>query len=270
MQSIYKLFKGFILGCFLFFVSSCNRDKNNDPVDVDVVLQSSSEPILNGNLTTQELYVFLKKIEILGIREVGENVNFTRAFDRNKKFNLLNYSVEYLNLPEGVYSSLLFKLNFINNPEDNDLIDEINDWLEDYSEGSDDLISLKEDLGEIIIQYINSSQNALCFKGQFTFNNKVKYVVFVLNNEEVFGLFAKNTLDNQKLSLSKDLPMRAKIIFNPSYWFENISATILNNAYTGLVENQEYILINKYINSDLYTSIFNRLEESTSFFVETK
>ena len=270
MQTIFTVIQTCFLGCALVFFSSCNRDKNNAPVDVELVIQSNSEPILNGNLTNEEFYIHLSKIDIVGVREVGENINFTRVFEGNKKFNLLNSNSESLNIPEGVYNTLLFNLNFVNNPEDEDLLEEINDWLEDFNDEEDDVISLQEDLGEIIEEYNKSTKNTFYFKGKFTLNNQEKYVVFVLNNEDVFNLFAKNTLDNQKLSLSKDIPMQAKIIFNPSYWFSNISTTILNDAFVGVIDGKQYILINKYINTNLYTNIFNRIEESTTFILETK
>jgi hypothetical protein len=270
MKTIYNVIQTFFLGFALLFLSSCNRDKNNAPVDIELNIKSNSELILNGNLTTEELYINLSKIDIIGTREVGENVNFTRGFSNRKKFNLINSSPEFLNLPEGTYNSLLFNLSLINNPEDNDLLEDITDWLEDFNEGEDDLLSLQEDLGEIIEGYINNRENTLFYKGKFTFNNHVKHVVFVLNNQDVLNLFSANTMDNQKLSLSKDVPMSAKIVFNPTYWFGNISATILNDAFIGIMDDKPYILINKYINTHLYTNIFNRIEESTTFILETK
>lgn len=250
----------------LLFFGACRKDKNNLPVDFELKFSINDEDILGGAITIDEIGISLNSIDIRGIREQGDDVFLTRSFPQGKNFILktsLNSNSEHLDIPEGIYNPLLFSLKYKKDEEEKDLIEDINEWLEDVKDEDEDLEGLQEDLGDIIEDYLEDITPCIFVKGKFMHNNAIKNLVIVVNDPLIFQVFSKNVNNEQKLLLERGIPHEGNLKFDPSYWFEAITPSILNEAFIGKIEGEDYIFLSKYVNGELYKAIFNRMEEST-------
>ena len=250
----------------LILNSSCEKEDYTLPVNFTLNFTISNEPILGGLLTIDEIGLGLKSIDIRGYREQGDDVFLTRSFEQGKHFVInpaaTNVS-EKLDVPQGVYNPLLFSTIFQPDDEEGDLIDDIYDWLEDLEEDNG-LESLQKDLGEIVEDYLEEINPCIMLKGRFTLNQKTKYVLMVVNDPLTFQITAKNRTEGAEVILDKNIVNTGNLQFSPAYWFSAISPEILNNAFVGITDDVEYIFLSKYVNSLIYTAVFNRMEESTT------
>ncbi len=153
-------------------------------------------------------------------------------------------------------------MNFKPDAEESDLIKDILDWL-DVVEANDDLEGLQEDLGDIIEDYLDELTPCLLLKGKFTTNSRTKNIIIVVNDPLTFQILAMNRSGGQEVILDKRIINIGTLQIDPAYWFSVITHQMMNNAFIGLVDDKEYIFISKYVNSQIYSAIFNRMEEST-------
>ena len=69
------------------------------------------------------------------------------------------------------------------------------------------------------------------------------------------------------MALDKDIVNRGTLYLDPSYWFSVVTIEMLSGTFPGILDDEQYIFLNKYVNSQLYTTIFNRIEESTTLVI---
>ncbi len=254
---------------FLLLIGGCEKEDYTLPVDFSLYFTTSTDAILGGSVEIEEISFNLNSLNIQGYRELGDDVFLTRSFTQGKKFiikpSLLNV-YEKFDIPQGVYHPITFSLNFKPDSNEAELINDILDWLEDYNE-SENLQELQEDLGDIIEDYLEYINPSIFVKAKFTYNNYTKNLLIVVNDPIIFQIIASNKNGGNEITLDKSITNSGRLVADPSYWLSVITPSMLDNAYTGIIESDEYVLLSKYVNSNIYSAIFNRIEESTVLLV---
>jgi molybdopterin converting factor small subunit len=166
----------------------------------------------------------------------------------------------------------MFSLVYQPDGNEIDLIDDIEEWYEEFEEeddddDDDDLDELQEELGEIIEDYLENIEPCIMVKAKFVNNSTTKYVILAVNDPLTFKIISKNINGQAEVILDRNNTNNGNLIFDPSYWFSIITPKILNDAFIGVIDGKKYIFLNKYVNSKIYNSIFNRMEESTSLII---
>ncbi len=268
MKSQYKRWPAITFMLLFFLIGSCEKEDYTLPVEFRLNFTIKNQPILDGSITIDEIGLGLKSIDIRGYREQGDDVFLNRDLDQGKFFVIkpsLPGVTEKFDIPQGVYNPISFFYNFQPDDEESDLIDDLLDWLEDFEdfEEGDDLVDLQEDLGDIIEDYLEDINPCIIVKGKFTSNNRTKNIVIVVNDPLTFQTHGKNKNGGSEVLLDKDIVNIGNLQLNPSYWFSVITPSMLNDAFIGLIDDEEYIFLSKHVNSQIYAAIFNRMEEST-------
>jgi hypothetical protein len=265
MKSRYN--KWTVLPYMLLFIliGGCEKEDYTLPVEFTLNFTIKNEAILGGSITIDEIGLGLNSIDIRGYREQGDDVFLTRNFDQGKNFIVKptsNNITEKFDIPQGTYNPITFSLIFKPDPDESGLIDDILDWLADVEE-EDDLEGLQEDLGDIIEDYLEDITPCIIMKGKFTHNSITKHLLIVVNDPLTFQVLGKNRNEGSEVILDKNIVNVGNLQVNPSYWFSVITPAMLNGAFIGLVDDEEYIFLSKYVNSQIYSAVFNRMEEST-------
>ncbi|MFO7575727.1 MAG: hypothetical protein R6W67_11290 [Bacteroidales bacterium] len=265
MKSQYNKWPAILFMLLFILIGGCEKKEYTLPVEFKLNFSIMNEPILNGSITIDEIGLGLNSIDIRGYREQGDDVFLTRDFDQGKLFVLkptLPIATEKLDIPQGFYNPISFSLIFQPDAEEGDIIDDLLDWLENF-ETEDDLRILQEDLGAIIEDYLEEIFPCIIMKGKFNYNGSTKHIVIVVNDPLTFQILGKNKNGGLGVVLDKNIVNAGNLQINPSYWFSVITPAILNDAFIGLIDDEEYIFLSKYVNSQIYSTIFSRMEVST-------
>lgn len=259
--------KWFVLPFLLLFIliGGCEKEDYTLPVEFKLNFNIKNEAILGGAITIDEILLELNSIDIQGYREEGDNVFLSRKFVNGKNFAIkpaFTDNTEKMDIPQGMYNPISFSLIFQPDAEKNDFVDDILDWQENYKQ-DEDLIELQKNLGSIIEEYIEDVNPCIIVKGKFTHNASTKHIIIIVNDPLAFQIFAKNRDGGSEIILDRNKVNIGNLQINPSYWFSVINTSALNNALIGLIDNEEYILLSKHVNHQIYDAIFNRMEEST-------
>jgi hypothetical protein len=266
----FQYYKWSVVPFMLLFIliGGCEKEDFTLPVEFNLNFAINDEAALGGSLTIDEIGLGLNSIDIRGYREQGDDVFFTRNFDNGKNFIIKPASfniTERFDIPQGAYNPLSFSFIFKPDAGESDVIDDILDWLEDFEEedDDDDLEDLQEDLGDIIEDYLEDITPCILVKGKFNHNGNTKRVVIVINDPLTFQILGKNRNGGSEIILDKNMVNNGELQINPSYWFSVFTPSMLNNAFVGLIDDEEFILLSKHVNSQIYGTIFNRIQEST-------
>ena len=265
MKSQYNKWSAIPLMLLFILIGGCEKEDYTLPVEFKLNFTIKNEAILGGSITIDEIGLGLNSIDIRGYREQGDDVFLTRDFEQGKFFLIkptLPSVTEKFDIPQGVYNPISFSCNFQTDDEESELIVDLLDWLEDFEE-DDDLQGLQEDLGYIIEDYLEDITPCIIVKGKFTYNVSTKHIVIVVNDPLIFQILVKNRNGGLEVFLDKNIVNTGNLQINPSYWFSVITPSMLNDAFIGLIDDEEYIFLSKYVNSQIYGAIFNRMEEST-------
>lgn len=255
----------------LLFVSlfSCDdKEEYTLPTDFRMHLMLDNKAVLNGLLTIETVTINLKSIDIEGYREVGDDVFFTRDLNNGQKFVMTHASVPdnqilEFSIPQGIYDPLFISQNFLPDEEEEDIIEDIGEWLEDLESGEMSEEDLQYDLGDIIEDYLEDINPCFILKGQYERNQDTYKFVFVINDPLTFKIKAQNKNGGSEVVFKKDIINNGKMVFDPSYWFSVITPVMIDDFYVGTADEEKYIFIHKYVNSQAYAAVFNRIEEST-------
>jgi hypothetical protein len=250
--------------------AGCGKEDYTLPVDFQLQFSMAEKPIMNGAITIDYIHLYLKSIDIRGYRELGEDVFLTRKIDEEHRITIQTSAPKermQFDIPQGIYNPLSFSFIFRPDEEESSLVDDIGSWLEDVEDVENDLADLQEDLGDIIENYLNDLQPCIIIKGKYSHNQLVRNLVIVINDPLNFQVISKNKNEEQIVALDKDIINRATLYLDPSYWFSVVTTEMLNGTFHGILDDAPYIFLNKYVNSQLYTTIFNRIEESTTLVI---
>lgn len=259
-----------VIFSFLVNASSCEKEDFTLPVDFRLDMSISNKPVMNGTLSVDFIKIRLNSIDIQGYREIGDNVFMTRSYKKGKTFTINpNTNNEAINfdIPQGVYKPLTFSMVFQHDDDEDDLIEDIEEWYEDLLEGDDDLEELQEDLGSIIEDYLEEIEPSILIQGRYKTNTINARLILLVNDPLTFRIMLKNTIGQEEVVLARDKENSGNLILDPSYWFSVISPELMNSAFLGREDGITYIFLSKYINSQIYYAVFNRIEESTFIIV---
>lgn len=253
---------------FIFLFSCDDKEEHTLPTDFSMQLKIDDQAVLNGLLTIESITINLKSIDIEGYREVGDDVFFTRTLDTGQKFIITyasnpDFQTLEFNIPQGIYDPLFISLNFIPDAEEVGIIDDIEYWLEDIDSGELTEEDLQNDLGDIIEDYLEDINPCLILKGQYVRNQDTYKFVFAINDPISFKTKAQNKNGGSEVVFIKDIINNGKMVFNPSYWFSVITPAMIDGFFIGTGEEVKYIFLHKYVNSQAYALVFNRIQEST-------
>ncbi|GAB1403678.1 hypothetical protein MASR1M74_08560 [Lentimicrobium sp.] len=266
MKSKYPNWSIIIFILLTILIGGCEKDDHTLPAKFTLNFTLNKTPVLDGAITIDEIRLGLNSISISGYREEGGDVFLTRHIDKGKIFVVKpssNLTNETFDIPQGVYNPLTFSYIFQPDEKENELIDDLHDWLEDLEEG-EDLEDLQNDLGDIIEDYLEDVNPCIMVKGRFTKSGKTRQLLIVINDQLTFKILGNNKNGGPEVVLDKENNNTGNMQLNPAYWFSVITPEMLNGAFVGVIDNEEYILLNKYVNTQMYTSIFNRIEQSTT------
>ena len=282
MKKVFKIIPLLFIFILLIFWG-CDKEEHTLPVDFNLQFEVDTRPVMEGRLTIESIKISLGSIDIDGKREVGENVFMTRRFEDGKTIDISGTLPENrlsFNLPQGIYDPLTFLLNFKTDPDEEDLNDDINDWLDDLEEGDEVIEDLQEDLGEIIEDYLDEVQPGILVKAVYQRNQLFYHVILAVNDPLLFRVMARNNEGRTRVTLSKDRINEGRIVLDPSYWFSVISPSMLESAFIGIIEvdddegdddeivYEKYIFLHKKVNPQLFTTVMNRLEQSTILYIK--
>ena len=264
-----------ILISLFLLTGGCQKEDYTLPVDFRMNFSVSETPVMQGALTIDNITLSLKSIDIHGYRETGGDVFLTRDFNSGNKIEISPGSsgkTIQFDIPQGVYNPIMFSLVYQPDGNEIDLIDDIEEWYEEFEEeddddDDDDLDELQEELGEIIEDYLENIEPCIMVKAKFVNNSTTKYVILAVNDPLTFKIISKNINGQAEVILDRNNTNNGNLIFDPSYWFSIITPKILNDAFIGVIDGKKYIFLNKYVNSKIYNSIYNRMEESTSLII---
>lgn len=249
----------------------CDKEEHTRPVDFNLYFEVDEKPVMDGNLTIESILISLVSIDIEGQREVGEDVFLTRKFDEREiigftiadRGNIISF-----NLPQGIYNPLSFMLNLTPDSEEEDIYEDFDEWHRDIEEGSESIEDLEEDLGDIIEDYLDDVRPCILVKAKYERNDIFFNVIFAFNDPVMIRIRARNAEGGTEVSLSKDRLNEGVIVLDPSYWFSAVSPLMLESAFPGTLDEEKYIFLHKEVNFELFTSIYNRFEESAVMFIK--
>ncbi len=236
----------FIIACCLF--SSCNDKKKwKLPTELSTTVNIRNTISPSNNIVFTKGSITLSEFQFDGERDQGEDMFFVKPLE------VLNipFSGNYVNelnfdIPQGTYSKIIISLK------------------------TQSPVSAKEDpLNN------NHGEGSISIEGTYTDYEGNQYpLYFDLNTAEHFSVIAKSNSGNNQILFDKDVPMTANISFDPVYWFQTISSSMLDEITDEMDmeqesnNNSEAILINKDHNSALYDIIVNRIGNDLSVIIE--
>jgi len=275
---------------------SCERNDLNRPADVSLRLAMTDNEVLNGSLILTETKVKISEFRFTGQRNLAEDIDFKRSYGSFLELDLLNaQSGEiFFNVPIGLYELFDIRVDIAQGTGDFARFDEeFETWLqnmedereddgddddgdddgddggdddgdEDTTDDSDDddIEELRMDLGVLIQNYLASTQPGLSVKAQYSFQGQEYEVIFSLEDFTSFLSPVLNNERNRQLSFSEGTQNIIQLHFDPAYWFSPLSLQILSNAEYGISGSLRLVPVNKRINTEIYTILLSRFENS--------
>jgi hypothetical protein len=264
-----KRFLVFIL--FLVIMSSCDEENLSLPTPIELTFITEPLEALKDNLIVDRVEINLSRLEIEGLRDAGGNVFLERQLTQEDGYINLRSQINHkisIDIPQGFYNSLNFRLNFQRDEEEREEItEELTEWLEEEDDqdedDEDDKEEREEDLGDIIEEYLEDINPAFLFTATASRNGTTFNIIMPLNDPIIFDVPFINNNGERNISLIKGQRQEFELVFNPDYWFSITSFDALNNAQKGIIEDKEYVFLHKQVNSALYSLVIGRIEEST-------
>jgi len=207
----------------MLLIFSCNKWK--EPTEVDFYVDIDKTPTVNNQLAFTGGEIIVEYFDFDADRDKGEDVIFSKEFSTGLiiPFNI-NQPVAELDfvIPQGIYKRIDISFKTFDDNSDNCIL-----ILGDYT-------------------YLDGS--IIPFRFEFT-------------DSEEFSIRAEND-DGGEIVLDKDRLSPAKILLNPSHWFQVLSVNDFQNATLTTVDGVSTIVINKNENDNIYDLVINRLDES--------
>jgi hypothetical protein len=222
--------KGFFLIFFLVsFLLSCEKeDEFKIPVDVDFYMDIQRGAALEDKLHFTEGFIRLSSFRFRGQREQADEVRFEKAYEQGLTlpFSPVRAVPELkFQVPQGNYNRISIVLETYNDLED-------------------------------------AAEVGLELKGTFAAKDGKRYpLLFQLESAEVFRIAASSNLADNQIILKKEAPAVAYIRLHPGYWFQGVSAPLLEGAALVPVNGVPTILINESYNETIYDILVDRLGE---------
>lgn len=208
--------------CVLLLLVSCGKYKK--PTEVDFYVDFTTSSTVGGNLTFSSGYVIVEEFDFDGDRERGDDVRFVRKFDNGL---LIPFSS----------SNPVTELDFT------------------IPQGEFKRIDIE-------LETFDNNDPCIFVEGTYTYqNNSTIPFRFEFEDSEKFEVRAEDN-NGGNIVLDKDVLSKAKIVFDPAYWFAPIPISNFENAAVSSVGGVNTIVVNKNENEAIYDIVVNRIEES--------
>lgn len=218
---------GILFAMLIGICISCKKSELKKPTELrfTVGLDKTAQ---SGSLKFNSGNITFGKFGVTGNRIEGEDIDFERVFTAGLDSDL-NGSAELsdldFNLPQGSYTDLKVKFN----------IKEID------------------------------NEPSLVLNGTYVpTGGPAKGVEFRYTGNQEFNITAVEESGLTPITLDKNIDRKAKIEFDPKYWFETITDDQLNNATVTSAQGQDKIIISSDQNANLYSIIAPRISMSNT------
>lgn len=216
---------------FVFVLFSCEEDELTIPSRAELVF--SMKPYNSNDENTKlmqgfqidEGNVVINAIIFEGQREQGEDYYFTNELEKNLEVEMHtgNSSQKIsYDIPQGVYNRIDMAFGI----------------------GAQDTVGLR-----------------LAGNFQHDARENVR-VVFEYDFEDEIRSRAKNHQGNEEIVLDKDKVAKINVILDASFIFKLINPGMMQYAERRQINNEEIILINNEVNTNLYGLIVSRIDNS--------
>lgn len=223
-----KAFLKLITAFFVFTLFSCKKeDKWKLPTDVGFRVDINRSSSSDGKLVFTKGTIILASFSFEGDREQGDDVSFSKSFTAGLSipFDPNNPITELdFDIPQGTYSKISIAF----------------ETFDDY--------------GDICI----------LVEGTYTNSDGTNYQIrFEFLDSEYFSIVAEDDTGNREIVLNKDIAASARIKLDPVYWFQVVSASLLDNADLVNVNGTPTIVISENENDNIYDMVVGRLDKAT-------
>jgi len=106
------------------------------------------------------------------------------------------------------------------------------------------------------------TEKTINVEGVFDYNNPNKpdaFIHFEFDSLQTFNINITNPQGSSSFNITDDTDNNIEILLNPPYWFKNVTATMMNNANTTIINSEPHILINKVSNNNIYQDAKGRI-----------
>lgn len=249
-----KIITVFLLLSILVGFFSCTKDELAEPATITCEFLLQSDNVMEGKLTMDRLDLNLSKLDISG-RRVNENdMFFTRKFNRETgHFKLLDAEVPstVLQIPQGSYETLVF---YVTVTEE--------EYEFEYGSSGDD-----DETGDLA-EYIQKAKPGILVVGRYN-NGTEDFPVIISLNDDIRKLAldaSQNGLPS--VVLQKEIPSRAVVTFDVSFWFTAITPAMMEAALTFPLNGENSVVISEDYNENIYNQIASRIQGSTTLVIE--
>jgi hypothetical protein len=214
-----------ILSLPMFFFS-CEKDTWKEPADVDFVLDINRSTGLGGKLYFNKATIILGNFIFDGDRVQGDDVYFSNTYPSGLSVPCdpsINIPDLNFDIPQGTFTRIT--ISFTTTPA----------------------------LGEnqIVVEGVYSNSMA-----------GIDYPIrFEFKASQTFSITSQNANGNSEIILEKDRQSTPCITFDPVYWFQPISQSMLNSADLFDVNGVPTILVCDSCNLTIYSIVANRIGE---------
>lgn len=213
----------------LFFTFSCGR-KWKKPTVVSFQFEINKDTNTSNHLVFDGGYIIVEEIKFSGERKQGKDVDITYKIDSKADF-ATGFTIPLINMdiPQGTYKKIDIEIKMNKNDAEPTIL--------------------------LIGAYINDSLGSVPLI--FEFNSGIK-----------FEIDPKSKNGSNEIVLIEDIPATVTIIFDPVYWFDTVTKTILDSAEKEDINGIPTILINDDNNDDIFSIILKRLDEGVEGVIE--
>lgn len=208
---------------FVGLLSSCQKWK--EPTEVGFYMDIDKSSALNDQLTFTGGEIVLEYFEFDGDREKGDDVFFSKDYADGLVIPFdESMKIEGLDfvIPQGIYKRLDIRFKT-----------------------SDDMTGV-----------------TLLVNGNYTYSGGGSVPVrFEIEDTQSFEDRAEED-NGQDIVLDKEIYSPAKIILDPSYWFEPVPVSSFEDADLTDIGGVNTLLINKDVNEDIYNLVLDRVDEA--------
>jgi len=220
----HSLYLLFLVFPVIAVVSSCQKWK--EPTEVAFYMDIEKSSALNGQLTFTGGEIVLEYFEFDGDREKGDDVFFSKDFEDGLVIPFdESMKIEGLDfvIPQGIYKRLDIRFKT-----------------------SDNMTGV-----------------TLLINGNYTYSGGGSVPVrFEIEDPQSFEDRAEEA-DGQSIVLDDEIYSPAKIVLDPSYWFEPVPVSSFESADLTDIGGVNTLLISKDENEEIYNLILDRVDETT-------
>lgn len=216
---------------FAFVLFGCNKSKWKKPTELGFTVNLNTTEIMNGTLVFSGGQILFESVHFDGQRIQGDDVYFESEFENGLLVDLNSSQVNSqlkFDVPQGTYTAA--RIDFI-------------------TEG------IGGQQNRIIGNYTNTSGTVLP-------------VIVEVEIIEFYDKLAKTPQGEVEIDLVEGVPATAKVTFDPSYWFQTISMSQMDDAQLTEVAGVQTLLISPNVNTDIYDILVERIGSNVQIIIE--